>query len=109
LRVLNLSESDDGIFVWQPQIALRANDATLPPHILQVISSPLAFVMICLSCPLRRGCLTDLLIFFFSMCAATRTANGYSCAICKAAYRTQGIYIKACPTCFLPCRLDFFI
>jgi BRCA1-associated RING domain protein 1 len=45
--------------------------------------------------------------FFFSMCAATRTANGYSCAICKAAYRTQGIYIKACPTCFLPCRLDF--
>ena len=27
----------------------------------------------------------------FSNCAATRTSNGYSCAICKSAYRCQGI------------------
>jgi hypothetical protein len=38
-------ESDDGVFVWQPQVAQRANDATLLPHILQVIQPDLLVLL----------------------------------------------------------------
>jgi hypothetical protein len=72
--------------VWQPEVAQRAYDATMLPHILQVTTQTTE--------PMRHSLYSyhTMMNFSnsFSTCATTQTIDGYSCAICKQAYNSQG-------------------
>lgn len=82
------SDSRKSLF-WQPEVAMRAYNATVLPHILQVAY----FFQTQHPADLRlalRIVTADKFSHPFSKCAATPTSNGYSCAICKSAYHSQG-------------------